>query len=208
MYQSSFRMNKYLLSLISLLLCALPVFSQPTPERPKLGLVLSGGGAKGLAHIGIIRAMEKAGLTPDYVTGASMGSIVGGLYAMGYSGDSIESFTKNVNWDKLLSNEIPLVDVGIEEKSEFKRYLFDFNLVKGKPKFGESLIKDQNLREFLAKITVPGININDFIGQKSGWIELGKGKHWIGFQKSKPLNILSQLIKVILLFHKLWNQCF
>ena len=155
-------MKKYFILCFSLLIITLANLLFAQQEKPRVALVLSGGGAKGIAHIPVLQALDSLGIVPDMVIGTSMGSIVGGLYAMGYSGDSIEYFTKNINWDKLLSNEIPLVDVGIEEKSEFKRYLFDFNLVKGKPKFGEALIKDQNLREFLAKITVPGISINDF----------------------------------------------
>ena len=61
------------------------VKSQDSVARPKIGLALSGGGAKGLAHLGVIKVMEEAGLRPDYITGVSMGSIVGGLYAMGYT---------------------------------------------------------------------------------------------------------------------------
>ena len=59
-------------------------------DRPKLGLVLSGGGARGVAHIGIIKAMEEAGLRPDYIAGTSMGSIIAALYAVGYSADQME----------------------------------------------------------------------------------------------------------------------
>jgi NTE family protein len=55
------------------------------PARPKIGLVLSGGGAKGLAHVGVLKVLEEAGITPDYISGTSMGSIVGGLYAIGYT---------------------------------------------------------------------------------------------------------------------------
>jgi len=58
-------------------------------ERPKVGLVLSGGGAKGIVHIGVLKAIDSAGLKIDYVTGTSMGSIIGGLYSVGYSGNDI-----------------------------------------------------------------------------------------------------------------------
>ena len=63
-------------------------------QRPKIGLVLSGGGAKGVAHVGILKAMEEAGLTPDYITGTSMGSIVGGLYSIGYSADELKEIVE------------------------------------------------------------------------------------------------------------------
>src|ERR1700744_1926642 len=66
--------------------------------RPRIGLVLSGGGAKGLAHIGILKAIDSAGLKIDYITGTSMGSIIGGLYEIGYSADSIEKITRGIDW--------------------------------------------------------------------------------------------------------------
>ena len=64
-------------------------------QRPKVGLVLSGGGAKGIAHIGVLKAIDSAGLKIDLVTGTSMGSIIGALYATGYSGNEIEKETKS-----------------------------------------------------------------------------------------------------------------
>ena len=60
-----------------------------TQERPKVGLVLSGGGAKGAAHIGVLKYIEEVGLPIDYIAGTSMGSIIGGMYALGYSADEI-----------------------------------------------------------------------------------------------------------------------
>src|SRR6187399_3583182 len=72
---------------------------------PKIGLTLSGGGAKGLAHIGILKAIDSAGLKIDYITGTSMGAVIGSLYAIGYSGDTLEKITRNINWDPLLSNQ-------------------------------------------------------------------------------------------------------
>ena len=146
-------------------MCFLLIFSHALfsqENKPKIALVLSGGGAKGLAHIPTLQILDSLGIVPDLVIGTSMGSIVGGLYAMGYSGDTIEIIAKNADWDNLLSSEILFTDVGVEEKSEFKRYLFDLDLSKGKPKLGQALIKDQNLREYLAKITIPTASINDF----------------------------------------------
>ena len=88
-----------------------PNASAPGP-RPKIGLVLSGGGAKGLAHIGILKAIDSAGLKVDFVTGTSMGSIIGGLYAVGYSADSIEDIARSIDWDLLLSNQSSKHDHG------------------------------------------------------------------------------------------------
>ena len=77
-----------------------------TPPRPKVGVVLSGGGAKGAAHIGALKYLEEIGLPIDYVVGTSMGSIIGGLYAMGYSPDELEQLIANMNWSQYVGNSI------------------------------------------------------------------------------------------------------
>ncbi len=130
--------------------------------RPKIGLVLSGGGAKGLAHIGVIRAMEKAGLTPDYITGTSMGSIVGALYAIGYSADDIEEIVRNVDWDAILSNEIPLNQITYEEKSYYGRYIAELPVEGIKVGLPRGLIEGQKLSERLSRITRPAHDIENF----------------------------------------------
>lgn len=77
-----------------------------TPPRPKVGVVLSGGGAKGAAHIGVLKYLEEIGMPVDYVVGTSMGSIIGGLYAMGYSPDELEQLIANMNWSQYVGNSI------------------------------------------------------------------------------------------------------
>ncbi|MDD3807582.1 MAG: patatin-like phospholipase family protein, partial [Candidatus Marinimicrobia bacterium] len=68
-------------------------------ESPKFGLVLSGGGSRGLAHIGVIKVLEKEGYYPDVITGTSMGSVVGGLYAMGYDAPTLEKIAREMDWE-------------------------------------------------------------------------------------------------------------
>ena len=80
--------------------------STAVKSRPKIGLVLSGGGAKGAAHIGVIKYLEEAGIPIDYIAGTSMGSIVGGMYSLGYTSDEILSIISAVDWDKLISNKV------------------------------------------------------------------------------------------------------
>ena len=75
-------------------------------ERPKVGLVLSGGGARGAAHIGVLKYLEEMGIPIDYIAGTSMGSIVGGLYALGYSSNEILDIISSVDWDILISNDV------------------------------------------------------------------------------------------------------
>ncbi|MCF6224474.1 MAG: patatin-like phospholipase family protein [Flavobacteriaceae bacterium] len=147
------------------ILCFLIVFPQlivAQNKKPKVALVLSGGGAKGIAHIPTLQLLDSLGIVPDLIVGTSMGGIVGGLYAMGYSGDSLATITQSTNWDELFGGGVALQDVGVEEKSEFNRYLIEVDWKKGKPKLKSALLNDQNLREFLSLLTYPTYNINDF----------------------------------------------
>ena len=92
-----------------------------TPDaksRPKVGLVLSGGGAKGAAHIGVLKYLEEAGIPIDYIAGTSMGSIVGGMFAMGYSSREILDIISNVDWNRLISNEVERRKISYTQKNE------------------------------------------------------------------------------------------
>lgn len=141
---------------------AQPIIAQNHNKKPKIAIVLSGGGAKGVAHIPLLQALDSLGIVPDLIIGTSMGSVVGGFYSMGYSGDSIATITKNAKWDELLGGKTSLKDVSIEEKSEFGRYLIDLDVIKGKPKVTSSLLNDQYLRNFLSLYTFPVYNVHNF----------------------------------------------
>ena len=102
------RLTKVLCA-IFLITISIPAYSQDTTRvkaRPKVGLVLSGGGAKGAAHIGVLKYIEEAGIPIDYIAGTSMGSIVGGMYALGYSSDEILDIISDVDWDRLISDQV------------------------------------------------------------------------------------------------------
>ena len=152
--------TSYLFVLIFLLTISQIIFSQE--KKPKVVLVLSGGGAKGIAHIPLLQALDSLHIVPDLIVGNSMGSVIGGLYAMGYSGDSIASITQNIDWDKLLGGSLSLRNVSVEEKSEFQRYLAGIGIKDGKPTSVGSLLNDQNLREYLSELTFPVYNVKDF----------------------------------------------
>jgi len=162
-------MRNPLLSKIFLLLTCIFIqvsfsYSQ-TPKDPKdtkIGLVLSGGGAKGMAHVGVIRAMEKAGLKADYVVGTSMGSVVGGLYALGYSADELETIIKSIDWELLLSNRVSFETISFEEKEYYNRYLLEFPVVKNKISFPSGLIEGQTLSDVLHYYTWPAISYKNF----------------------------------------------
>jgi NTE family protein len=147
---------------VLLFFLVLPQILFAQEKKPKVVLVLSGGGAKGVAHIPLLQALDSLHIAPDLIVGNSMGSVIGGLYAMGYSGDSIEKITKNIDWDKLLGGSMSLKNVSVEEKSEFQRYLAGIGIKDGKPTSFSSLLNDQNLREYLSELTFPVYNVKDF----------------------------------------------
>lgn len=150
----------YLTVFLFLLSLSQTIFSQE--KKPKVVLVLSGGGAKGIAHIPLLQKLDSLHIVPDLIVGNSMGSIIGGLYAMGYSGDSIEKITKNIYWDKLLGGGQSLSSASVEEKREFQRYLIGIGVKDGKLNSIGSLLNDQNLREYLSELTFPVYNVRDF----------------------------------------------
>jgi NTE family protein len=131
-------------------------------ERPRIGLVLSGGGAKGMAHIGVLKVLEEAGIRPDYITGTSMGGLVGALYALGYSASEIEKIVLRLDWDLILSNELPLNQIAIEEKPYYGRYMLELPVVKFDIRFPSGLIEGQTLNKLLSRLTRSAHGTNDF----------------------------------------------
>jgi len=97
-------------------------------ERPKIGLVLSGGGAKGAAHIGVLKVLEQHNIPIDYVVGTSIGAYVGGLYALGYQAAEIEKIMLNLPWDESYSDFIPREQLSLKDKSHRDQYNISFRL--------------------------------------------------------------------------------
>ena len=129
---------------------------------PRLGLVLSGGGAKGFAHIGAIRVFKEAGLQFDYISGTSMGSIFGSLYALGYHPDSMEKIVREQNWDFLMNDMIDRKYVPIEEKQNSDRFLMTFPIVEKKVKIKTGLHNGQMIDLLFAKYLSPAYKTQDF----------------------------------------------
>ena len=155
-------MKKILSLLIFSFALIYPQVNVAQEKKPKVVLVLSGGGAKGVAHIPLLQALDSLHIVPDLIVGNSMGSVMGGLYAMGYSGDSIAKLTKDMDWDRLLGGGVSFDKVGVEEKSEFERYLIGLDIKNGKPTSVSSILSDQNLRQYLSELTFPVYNVTDF----------------------------------------------
>lgn len=135
---------------------------QTAGDRPKIGLTLSGGGARGLAHIGILEAIDSAGLKIDYLTGTSMGSIVGALYAMGYSGKAIREIAHKLHWNSLFSNQPELAEISFEEKKQFNKYIIEIPFEYGKPKLASGVISGEALWLELARLCWPAKNVKNF----------------------------------------------
>jgi len=131
-------------------------------RRPEIGLTLSGGAAKGLAHIGILKAIDSAGLKVDYITGTSMGSIIGALYAAGYSGTEIEQLARKVDWDILLSNQSSLRSLLMAEKEEYSRYAVELPWVNNGFKLPSGVLQAEELWLKLSELFFPVYNIKDF----------------------------------------------
>lgn len=134
-----------------------------TSTRPKIGLVLSGGGAKGFAHIGAIKLLEEAGIKPDFVTGTSMGSVVGALYAMGYSVEEMIAITDTTDWDFVLSNTVELSRITMVEKQYYGSFLTELDITKKGVNLPGGLIEGQNLSELLSSLTHPVHGIDNFL---------------------------------------------
>ena len=131
-------------------------------RRPKIGLTLSGGGAKGLAHIGILKAIDSAGLSVDYITGTSMGSIIGSLYAAGYSGDSILYIAKRIHWDQILSNQSSLRNIIMEEKEEYGKYDLELPWQNNFFRISTGVLEGQELWLKFSELLFPVYKIKNF----------------------------------------------
>ncbi len=140
---------KYSFSIIFLVL-SLISFSQ---ERPKVAVVLSGGGAKGIAHVGFLKVMEQAGIVPDMILGTSMGSIVGGLYSIGFTPDSIEKMMEQQDWELILGNKVGLRQINMEEKREYDKFIAEFPLKGIVPQLPKGVIKGHELELLFEKLT-------------------------------------------------------
>ncbi len=131
-------------------------------ERPKVGLVLSGGGAKGLAHVGVLKVIDELGIPIDYVGGTSMGSIVGGLYAIGYDAKTLEEIILLQDWNYLLADEITKKNMSVDEKQEQARYFISFPVQKFKVNLPSGLRTGQNVSMLLSRLALPVHHIDDF----------------------------------------------
>ena len=155
-------MRKLIVHPIIFCLCLVPAFLFGQTNRPKIGYAFGGGGAKGIAEIGVLRVLEEAGIRPDYITGTSIGSIVGGLYAIGYSVEDLEKLSNEIDWNYYFNDEINRIDLPIEERLISDRYQLKLNIEDGGIKLPGGFVQGQKVGLLLSKLTAPVHGIHDF----------------------------------------------
>jgi NTE family protein len=132
--------------------------------RPKIGLALSGGGARGSAHVGVIKALEELNVPIDYIAGTSMGAIIGGIYAAGYSADELEQVLADMNWSGALSDKLPRRQQSMRKKALDAQFLIPYRVGfnKGGIQLPLGVIEGQHLDQVFHRILLPVQGITDF----------------------------------------------
>ncbi|MDR2728290.1 MAG: patatin-like phospholipase family protein, partial [Chitinispirillales bacterium] len=155
--------------LLSLLFLICPVQGEdeyapePQQSRYSFALILSGGGARGIAQIGVLKALEEADLRPDLIVSTSMGSIIGALYACGYSAGEILEITKSLDWNRVISNSSGRGSLFVNQKSNPKGYIFDIRISNNfKPILPNSISNGQIFYEYLGAKLQPALYHADF----------------------------------------------
>lgn len=162
-------MNKLTTIILSILIFSMgsPAFAQQdslSNTRPKIGLVLSGGGAKGLAHVGVLKAIDRAGLKVDYITGTSMGAIIAAMYAAGYSGVEIGEIAQGMDWSGSILGNVNYHNISIENKDEFESYIFEIpveNYIHLQP-FSSGVIEPIEVSLKFSEVFFPVYKTKDF----------------------------------------------
>lgn len=148
--------------LISGTLFSQEVTNEFKQKRPKVGLVLSGGGAKGFAYIGLLKVLEEVNMPIDYIGGSSMGAITASLYAVGYSPETIARIVKELDWDSFISDVQERKHIAYEEKLFSDKYIFTLPIEDKVIALGKSLSTSFNIDLILNNLFSPVVHINDF----------------------------------------------
>ena len=171
------RSRAFLLS-IALILCAISSTAQQQPASPQtgaapprpseskrqtVGLVLQGGGALGLAHVGVITWMEEHHIPIDYIAGTSMGGLVGGVYATGHNAVEMRQIVNGINWDEVMAGQTPFDDLAFRRKEDARQYPnnLEFGIRKG-IQFPEGFNSGQQVSLVLDKVAAPYSEIKSF----------------------------------------------
>ena len=154
---------KLYLFVIFCMVCSLLSAQEPAVKQDlKVGLVLSGGGAKGLAHIGVLKVLEEAGIRIDYIGGTSMGAMVGAMYAAGYSANELDSIFRSLDFDKLLQDKISRRSKSLHERYLYDRYAVALPFNNFKVGLPRAVSKGQSIYNEFVKLLYPVNEIYDF----------------------------------------------
>lgn len=165
---------KYLVALLGLLITTISLAQEPTTteiiqkeqskKRPIVGLVLGGGGAKGAAHVGVLRVLEQLRIPIDIIVGTSAGSAVGAMYAMGKSAHDIEETFFSTDWEKGFVDSTPRPDLSIRRKQDQKQFAIDIDLGyrDGQFRIPQGIVQGQRLQILLNEMTLEAATIDDF----------------------------------------------
>ncbi|MGH8230387.1 MAG: patatin-like phospholipase family protein, partial [Steroidobacteraceae bacterium] len=140
------------------------VATAPSPGRPRIGLVLSGGGARGAAHVGVLKMLDQLHVPVDVIAGTSMGAVVGGLYASGMSGEEIQRALATIDWQAAFRDRPPRTELDYRRKEEDREFLVNLpvGLQGRKLVIPKGLVQGQMLTETLRQLTLPVATITDF----------------------------------------------
>ena len=151
-----------LVSLILILVFSWGFSQEKESKNPRVGLVLSGGGAKGLAHVGVLKTLDSLGVRVDYIAGTSMGAVVGALYASGYTGQQLDSIIRSTNFNILISDKVPRNSKTFYERKNSEKYVLTLPFNNFKIQLPSSISRGQNVFNLLSKLTLNVSGINDF----------------------------------------------
>jgi NTE family protein len=158
-------MKKIIMLLVAVLMSSMVSAQEKKeePQRKKVAVVLSGGGAKGMAHIGVLKVLEKAGIPVDIVTGTSMGSIIGGLYAIGYNANALDSMVRVQDWGYVITDKEDLRNQSLNDIRKQNTYAFTTGLTIGQKDMNAGgLIKGKNLAELFQQLCTGYTDSLDF----------------------------------------------
>ena len=148
-------MKKILLLLVAVLVggSVMAQDDSKEPPRKKVAVVLSGGGAKGMGHIGVLKVLEKAGIPIDIITGTSMGSIIGGLYSIGYNANSLDSMVRVQDWSYVITDKEDMSRQSLGDRKKQNTYFYTTGLTLGKRDVNAGgIIKGKNLAELFQQL--------------------------------------------------------
>lgn len=143
-----------------MLIFSVTLFGEET--KPKIGLVLAGGGAWGFAHVGVLRVLEENEIPISYITGTSIGSVIGSLYSMGWSVEELEELIFSTNWLSILNDSIDRKDLIASNKDSYQRYLLGFSLKDRKISLPGGIVEGQKVRALFNSLHWDAMYINDF----------------------------------------------